>query len=144
METINDLKLELEQSVNNIIRITTDIRKRSLNECETDRQAEIDKLNLEVARLSRENVEYRHQIDDLQTSVDIMNTELSEYWEIKSAFNLYGELVEAYETMLNTPSNQPEFDIVSDEIEYDRAKFRATLIKNTIEQTLSDIKMWRR
>lgn len=144
MDPINDLKLELEQSVNNIIRITTDIRKRSLTEYEMDRQAEIDRLTLEVARLSRENTDYLYQINALQTSVDIMNTELSEYWEIKSAFNLYGELVEAYETMLSTPSNQPEFDIVSDEIEYDRAKFRAALIKKAIEQTLSDIKMWRR
>lgn len=141
---MDKLEQELDKAVSDVIHYAKLIRSRSEFKDRERMQAEIEGLNVEIKDLRNKCREKQNTIETLQASVEQMNLELSEYWDIKSLANLYEELIEQYETMLDKLSPSIKIENVTDEILYDRAKDRVRLLKVSIKDLKEGIALWRK
>lgn len=141
---IDELEQNLKKAVTDTIYYANLLRSRTEYKDHETMQLENERLMSQINDLKTERSRNQHEIESLENTIAALNLETSEYWEIKSLANLYEELIEQYETMLDKLSPSIKIDNVTDEILYDRAKDRVRLLKVSIKDLKEGIALWRK
>lgn len=141
---MEELEKELCKHVEQVIQYAKKIENRSLDLVNRSLLERNNMLSAENTSLEKQMNKYKEKCEDLQKSVDTLNIELQEYWEIKSLYNLYKDLVKHYDSLIKLLPTDIRPDDINDEILYDREKSQIKSLKLKIDGLEKEVELWRR